>query len=124
MGSVGLVEVTAGCDADPDAVGRADAFFARLGYHREGSPTHRDSSSAVSSPNWSTRRAFAIGEGVAADVDTGTTLGLNYPRGPVARSQATGLPQLRAVLHALRSDSGRGEERYRLAPRLLYGDSL
>ena len=43
--------------------------------------------------------AFAIGEGVgsADDVDTGLTLGLSYPRGPVAWSEATGLEHVPAV---------------------------
>ena len=37
--------------------------------------------------------AFAIGEGVgsADDLDTGFTLGLSHPRGPVAWSDAIGL---------------------------------
>ena len=42
--------------------------------------------------------AFAIGEGVGApdDVDTGLTLGLSHPRGPVAWSEAIGLDHVLA----------------------------
>jgi len=62
--------------------------------------------------------AFAIGEGVgsADDVDTGLTLGLNHPRGPVAWSQALGLDRVRATLDGLWSHYR--EERYRPAPLL------
>ena len=47
--------------------------------------------------------AFAIGEGVGSpdDVDTGLTLGLSHPRGPVAWSEATGLDHVLAVLDGL-----------------------
>ena len=62
--------------------------------------------------------AFAIGEGVgsADDVDTGVTLGLSHPRGPVAWSEAMGLEHALAVLDALWHE--RREERYRAAPLL------
>ena len=62
--------------------------------------------------------AFAIGEGVgsADDVDTGLTLGLSHPRGPVAWSDAVGLDHVLAVLDGLWHE--RGEERYRAAPLL------
>jgi 3-hydroxybutyryl-CoA dehydrogenase len=62
--------------------------------------------------------AFAIGEGVgsADDVDTGLTLGLSHPRGPVAWSQAIGLDHVLAVLDGLSNE--RREERYRAAPLL------
>jgi 3-hydroxybutyryl-CoA dehydrogenase len=62
--------------------------------------------------------AFAIGEGVgsADDVDTGLTLGLSHPRGPVAWSEAIGLDHVLAVLDGLWSE--RREERYRAAPLL------
>ena len=62
--------------------------------------------------------AFAIGEGVGspADVDTGLTLGLSHPRGPVAWSEAIGLDHVLAVLDALWDE--RHEERYRAAPLL------
>jgi 3-hydroxybutyryl-CoA dehydrogenase len=62
--------------------------------------------------------AFAIGEGVgsADDVDTGLTLGLSHPRGPVAWSEAVGLEHVLAVLDGLWDE--RREERYRAAPSL------
>jgi 3-hydroxybutyryl-CoA dehydrogenase len=62
--------------------------------------------------------AFAIGEGVgsADDVDTGLTLGLSHPRGPVATSEAIGTDHVLAVLDALWHE--RREERYRAAPLL------
>ena len=62
--------------------------------------------------------AFAIGEGVgsAEDVDTGLTLGLSHPRGPVAWSEAIGLDHVLAVVDALWEE--RREERYRAAPGL------
>src|SRR6202161_1317789 len=62
--------------------------------------------------------AFALGEGVgsAEDIDTGMTLGLNYPRGPLAWADQIGLDHVLAVLNALYE--GRREERYRTAPAL------
>jgi len=62
--------------------------------------------------------AFAIGEGVgsADDVDTGLTLGLSHPRGPVAWSDAIGLDHVLALLDGLWNQ--RHEERYRAAPVL------
>jgi 3-hydroxybutyryl-CoA dehydrogenase len=61
---------------------------------------------------------FAIGEGVgsADDVDTGLTLGLSHPRGPVEWSEAAGLEHITAVLEGLWHE--RREERYRTAPLL------
>jgi 3-hydroxybutyryl-CoA dehydrogenase len=68
--------------------------------------------------------AFAIGEGVgsADDVDTGLTLGLSHPRGPVAWSEAIGLEHVVAVLDGLWNE--RHEERYRVAPLLRRAASL
>jgi 3-hydroxybutyryl-CoA dehydrogenase len=62
--------------------------------------------------------AFAIGEGVgsAGDVDTGLTLGLNHPHGPVAWSRLLGLDRVLATLDGLWSHYR--EERYRPAPLL------
>ncbi len=62
--------------------------------------------------------AFAIGEGVgsAVDVDTGLTLGLNHPRGPVEWSRRIGLDQVLDTLDGLWSHYR--EERYRPAPLL------
>ena len=61
---------------------------------------------------------FAIGEGVgsADDVDTGLTLGLSHPRGPVAWGDSIGLQHVVAVLDGLWEE--RREERYRTAPLL------
>jgi 3-hydroxybutyryl-CoA dehydrogenase len=62
--------------------------------------------------------AFAIGEGVgsAQDVDTGLTLGLNHPRGPIAWSRQLGLDRVLATLDGLWRHYR--EERYRPAPLL------
>jgi 3-hydroxybutyryl-CoA dehydrogenase len=62
--------------------------------------------------------AFALGEGVgsAQDIDAGMTLGMNYPRGPLAWADALGREHVVATLDAL-WDAYR-EERYRLAPAL------
>ena len=62
--------------------------------------------------------AFAIGEGVGSpeDVDTGLTLGLSHPRGPVEWSEAIGVDHVLAVLDGLWEE--RREERYRAAPLL------
>jgi 3-hydroxybutyryl-CoA dehydrogenase len=62
--------------------------------------------------------AFALGEGVgsAQDIDTGMTLGLNYPRGPLAWADQIGLDHVLAVLEGLWEEYR--EERYRPAPAL------
>ncbi len=62
--------------------------------------------------------AFALGEGVgsAQDIDAGMTLGMNYPRGPLAWADLLGRELVVATLGAL-WDAFR-EERYRLAPAL------
>ncbi len=62
--------------------------------------------------------AFALGEGVgsAQDIDAGMTLGMNYPRGPLAWADLLGRELVVATLGAL-WDFYR-EERYRLAPVL------
>ncbi|ADB50615.1 3-hydroxyacyl-CoA dehydrogenase NAD-binding domain-containing protein [Conexibacter woesei] len=119
-----LVETTALPDTDPAAVARTEEFFGVLGFHVErvgdapGMVLGRIVAQLVN------EAAFAIGEGVgsAADVDAGTTLGLNHPRGPVAWSEQTGLAHVRAILRTLHDE--RGEERYRTAPLLLGAESL
>ncbi len=96
----------------------AEGFFASLGFVTEwvedapGLVLGRIVSQLVN------EAAFAIGEGVgsAEDVDTGLTLGLSHPRGPVAWSEAVGLEHVLAVLDALSEE--RREERYRAAPLL------
>jgi 3-hydroxybutyryl-CoA dehydrogenase len=62
--------------------------------------------------------AFALGEGVgsAQDIDAGMTLGMNYPRGPLAWADALGQEHVVATLGALWEEYR--EERYRLAPVL------
>ncbi|HEV3319758.1 MAG TPA: 3-hydroxyacyl-CoA dehydrogenase NAD-binding domain-containing protein [Solirubrobacteraceae bacterium] len=62
--------------------------------------------------------AFALGEGVgsARDIDTGMTLGLNHPRGPLAWGDTLGLDTVLATLEALWEEYR--EERYRPAPVL------
>ncbi|MDQ3644860.1 MAG: 3-hydroxyacyl-CoA dehydrogenase NAD-binding domain-containing protein [Actinomycetota bacterium] len=62
--------------------------------------------------------AFAIGEGLgsAEDVDTGMTLGLNHPRGPVAWSEVIGPRLVLETIDGLWAE--RREERYRAAPLL------
>jgi 3-hydroxybutyryl-CoA dehydrogenase len=62
--------------------------------------------------------AFALGEGVgsAEDIDAGMTLGMNYPRGPLAWAQEIGREHVVATLDALWE--AYREERYRLAPVL------
>src|SRR4029077_6711803 len=64
--------------------------------------------------------AFALGEriGSAQDIDTGMTLGLNHPRGPLAWGDELGLDNVLAVLEALWEEYR--EERYRPAPQLCH----
>jgi 3-hydroxybutyryl-CoA dehydrogenase len=62
--------------------------------------------------------AFALGEGVgsARDIDAGMTLGMNYPRGPLAWADTIGAERVLATLDALWQEYR--EERYRPAPAL------
>ncbi len=62
--------------------------------------------------------AFALGEGVgsARDIDAGMTLGMNYPRGPLAWAEQLGLDNVLDVLDTLWDEHR--EERYRAAPVL------
>jgi 3-hydroxybutyryl-CoA dehydrogenase len=118
LGDARLVEMTRSPTTTSVAAERAEAFFASLGRHvawvedAPGLVLGRIVSQLVN------EAAFAIGEGVgsADDVDTGLTLGLSHPRGPVAWSQAIGLDHVLAVLDGLSNE--RREERYRAAPLL------
>jgi 3-hydroxybutyryl-CoA dehydrogenase len=62
--------------------------------------------------------AFALGEGVgsAQDIDAGMTLGMNYPRGPLAWARAIGVEHVVATLGVLWEEYR--EERYRMARAL------
>ncbi len=62
--------------------------------------------------------AFALGEGVGStqDIDAGMTLGMNYPRGPLAWAHAIGVEHVTTTLDALWQEYR--EERYRMAPTL------
>jgi 3-hydroxybutyryl-CoA dehydrogenase len=123
-----LVELTRLSTTPDFAVEAAEGFFASLGFACEwvgdapGLVLGRIVAQLVN------EAAFAIGEGVgsARDVDTGLELGLSHPRGPVAWSEAIGLPHVLAVLDGLWDE--RREERYRAAPLLrraaLVGRSL
>jgi 3-hydroxybutyryl-CoA dehydrogenase len=57
--------------------------------------------------------AFAVQEGVAdaETIDLAMTLGVNYPRGPIAWGQALGWRRVLAVLEHLHDEYG--EDRYR-----------
>jgi 3-hydroxybutyryl-CoA dehydrogenase len=62
--------------------------------------------------------AFALGEGVgsAQDIDLGMTLGMNYPRGPLAWADEIGPAHVLDALETLWGEYR--EERYRAAPAL------
>jgi 3-hydroxybutyryl-CoA dehydrogenase len=118
----GLAETTALPSTDRDALARTGVVFAALGFHVEqvsdapGLVLGRIVAQLVN------EGAFAVAERVGSpeDVDAGVTLGLNHPRGPGGWADAIGLPHVRAVLGALHAE--RGEERYRIAPGLRFGD--
>jgi 3-hydroxybutyryl-CoA dehydrogenase len=65
--------------------------------------------------------AFAIGEGVgsAEDVDTGVTLGLNHPRGPIEWGRLLGFEHVLAAIDGLFAEYH--DPRYRAAPLLRRG---
>jgi 3-hydroxybutyryl-CoA dehydrogenase len=113
-----LVELTRMPDTRADAAERTERFFTSLGLHNEwvadapGLVLGRLVCQLVN------EALFAIGEGVgsADDVDAGTTLGLNHPRGPVTWGREIGLEHVLATLDGLWEE--RREERYRAAPLL------
>ncbi len=119
-----LVELTRLPSTPAFAAEAAEGFFAALGLASEwvedapGLVLGRIVAQLVN------EAAFAIAEGVgsAQDVDTGLELGLSHPRGPVAWSEALGLPHVLAILDGLWAE--RREERYRAAPLLRREASL
>ena len=124
LGNARLVELTRLPVTQRFAAEAAEEFFAKLGLLAEwvedapGLVLGRIVCQLVN------EAAFAIAEGVgsAEDVDTGVTLGLSHPRGPVAWSEAIGLDHVLAVLDGLWQE--RREERYRAAPLLRRAASL
>ena len=113
-----LVELTRGERSSPAAVTRAERFFAALGKHTTwvadapGLVLGRIVCQLVN------EASFALGEGVgsASDIDTGMTLGLNHPRGPLEWADEIGLDVVLETLDGLWAEYR--EERYRAAPRL------
>jgi 3-hydroxybutyryl-CoA dehydrogenase len=114
----GLVELTRSESTSPVAAARAERFFAALGKHTAwvgdapGLVLGRIVCQVIN------ESAFALGEGVgsAADIDTGMTLGMNHPRGPLSWADEIGLDHVLNVLEALCEEYR--EERYRPAPAL------
>jgi len=113
-----LVEITSTIRTDPVASKRLTEFLTTLGKHVEpvgdcaGLVLGRVVAQLVN------EAAFLIGEGNGSpqDVDAGMELGVNHPRGPVAWSEAIGLPHVLSILDGL-CDELR-EERHRPAPLL------
>jgi 3-hydroxybutyryl-CoA dehydrogenase len=113
-----LVELTRSESSSPQTAARAERFFESLGKHvawvgdAPGLALGRIVCQVIN------ECAFAYGEqvGSASDIDTGMTLGLSYPHGPLAWADTIGLDNVLDVLEAL-SDEYR-EERYRPAPAL------
>ena len=118
VGATRLAELTCLPTTPAATTARAEEFCAALGLHTEwvadapGLVLGRIVAQLVN------EAAFAIGEGVgsAEDVDTGLTLGVNHPRGPVAWGEAIGLDHVLAAVDGLWAE--RREERYRAAPAL------
>ncbi len=114
----GLVELTRSESTSPVAAARAERFFAALGKHTAwvgdapGLVLGRIVCQVIN------ESAFALGEGVgsAKDIDTGMTLGMNHPRGPLSWADQIGLDHVLNVLEALCEEYR--EERYRPAPAL------
>ncbi|HEX6458159.1 MAG TPA: 3-hydroxyacyl-CoA dehydrogenase NAD-binding domain-containing protein [Thermoleophilaceae bacterium] len=113
-----LVELTRLPDTRDEVAEAAERFFTSLGFHHEwvadapGLVLGRLVCQLVN------EALFAIGEGVGSpdDVDAGTTLGLNHPRGPVTWGREIGFDHVLATLDGLWDE--RREERYRAAPLL------
>jgi 3-hydroxybutyryl-CoA dehydrogenase len=114
----GLVELTRTPRTDPVAWERAGELFAALGklaLEVEDVPGLIGGRVVCQLVN---EAAFLLGAGLGTseDVDAGLELGLRHPRGPVAWSEAIGLPAVVATLDGLQR--ALGEERYRVAPLL------
>ncbi len=113
-----LVELTRNDDSSPLAAARTERFFESLGKRvawvgdGPGLVLGRIVCQVIN------ECAFALGEGVggAHDIDKGMTLGLSYPRGPLAWADTIGLDHVLSVLDALQSEYR--EERYRAATAL------
>jgi 3-hydroxybutyryl-CoA dehydrogenase len=118
FGDSHLVELSRGLDSAGSAAERTDHFFATLGKHTAwvgdapGLVLGRIVCQVIN------EAAFALGEGLgsAVDIDSGMTLGLNYPRGILGWADEIGLDHVLAVLEALALE--RSAERYRAAPLL------
>jgi 3-hydroxybutyryl-CoA dehydrogenase len=118
LADVRLAELTRVPDTRADAAEAAERFFTALGMRTEwvadapGLVLGRLVCQLVN------EALFAVGEGVGSpgDVDAGTTLGLNHPRGPVAWGRAIGFEHVLATIDGLWEE--RREERYRAAPLL------
>ena len=113
-----LVELTRIPSTGDETAAAAERFFTALGLEREWVEDAPGLVSARIVCALVNEALFAIGEGVgsADDVDTGVTLGLNHPRGPVQRGRELGFEQVLATIDGLWDE--RREERYRAAPLL------
>ena len=111
-----LVELTRLPTTPAATAEAAERFFAALGLHPE---WVGDAPGLVLGRivcQLANEAAFAVGEGVGspADVDAGTTLGLNHPRGPVEWARAIGVDHVLATIDGLHADLR--DPRYRAAP--------
>ena len=119
VGDATLAELTSTAQTDPEALERADGFFAALGLHRE---VVGDAPGLVLGrilAQLANEALFALTEDVASadHIDAGMMLGLNFPRGPIAAGRSIGAGHVRAVLDGLWEE--RRDGRYRSAPLLL-----
>ncbi len=113
-----IVELTRGERSSPAAVARAERFFGALGKHTvwvgdgPGLVLGRIVCQVIN------ECSFALGGGVgsAKDIDTGMTLGLAHPRGPLEWADEIGLDTVLETLDGLWQEYR--QERYRAAPAL------